>query len=88
MFREIIKRTTFYKKLRGEIMAHTLSKSLLIIKVIELIAEKYSISIEEARNKLYSSELINLIDDDETGLYGESPLYVFSLFEQEIKNAN
>ena len=69
-------------------MAHTLSKSLLIIKVIELIAEKYSISIEEARNKLYSSELINLIDDDETGLYGESPLYVFSLFEQEIKNAN
>ena len=69
-------------------MTHTLSKSLLIIKVIELIAEKYSISIEEARNKLYSSELINLIDDDETGLYGESPLYVFSLFEQEIKNAN
>lgn len=69
-------------------MAHTLSKSLLIIKVIELIAEKYSISIEEARNKLYSSELINLIDDDETGLYGESPLYVFSLYEQEIKNAN
>ena len=69
-------------------MAHTLSKSLLIIKVIELIAEKYSISIEEARNKLYISELINLIDDDETGLYGESPLYVFSLYEQEIKNAS
>ena len=69
-------------------MAHTLSKSLLIIKVIELIAEKYSISIEEARNKLYISELINLVDDDETGLYGESPLYVFSLYEQEIKNAN
>lgn len=69
-------------------MAHTLSKSLLITKVIELIAEKYSLSIEEARNRLYSSELINLIDDDETGLYGESPLYVFSLFEQEIKNAN
>ena len=69
-------------------MAHTLSKSLLIAKVIELIAEKYSLSIEEARNRLYSSELINLIDDDETGLYGESPLYVFSLFEQEIKNAN
>lgn len=68
-------------------MSHTLSKSILIVKVIELIAEKHSISIEEARDKLYSSELIDLIDDDETGLYGESPLYVFSLFEQENKNA-
>lgn len=67
-------------------MGHQLAKSVLIVKVTELIAEKYRISISDARNKLYSSELIKLIDDDETGLYGESPLYVFSLFEQEIKS--
>ena len=68
-------------------MAHRLAKSVLIVKVTELIAEKYRILISEARNKLYNSELINLIDDDESGLYGESPLYVFSLYEEEVKNA-
>ena len=64
-------------------MEHQLAKTLLITKVIELIANKYSISISEARDMLYDSNVIELIDDDETGLYGESPLYVFSLFEQE-----
>ena len=66
-------------------MAHNLSKSILIVKVTELIAEKYHLSLTEARDKLYSSDTIKLIEDDETGLYGESPLYVFSLFEKEIK---
>lgn len=64
-------------------MEHQLAKTLLITKVTELIANKYSISISEARDMLYDSNVIELIDDDETGLYGESPLYVFSLFEQE-----
>ena len=66
-------------------MEHQLSKTLLITNVIELIASKYRISVSEARDKLYNSRIIDLIDDDETGLYGESPLYVLSLFEQEIK---
>ena len=63
-------------------MEHILSKTILITKVIELIAEHYRVSLEDARNMLYESDIINLIEDDETGLYGESPLYVFSLFEQ------
>ena len=66
-------------------MKHQLSKTLLITKVSELIAKQYQISIEEARDRLYDSDLISLIDDDETGLYGESPLYLFSLFEKETK---
>lgn len=66
-------------------MEHALSKTIIITRVIEMIADKYKISIDEARDKLYNSELIDFIDDDETGLYGESPLYVFSLFEKEMK---
>ena len=66
-------------------MEHQLSKTLLIVKVTELVAAKYKISISEARDRLYNSQIIDLIEDDETGLYGESPLYVFSLFEQEEK---
>lgn len=68
-------------------MNHTLAKTILIAKVVEIISDKYKISLEEARDMLYESDVIDLIDDDETGLYGESPLYVFSIFE-ENKNKN
>jgi len=65
-------------------MDKTLAKFVLITKVTELIAEKHHISIDEARNRLYSSRIISLIDNEETGLYGESPLYVFSLYLDEV----
>ena len=63
-------------------MEHILAKTILITKVIELIAKKNHTSLSNARDLLYKSRVIDLIDDDETGLYGESPLYVFSLYEQ------
>jgi len=62
-------------------MNHVLAKTIIITKVIELIARKYSLSLREARDLLFQSPLIKLIEDDETGLYGQSPLYCFSLFE-------
>ena len=64
-------------------MEHLLAKTTLIVKVSEIIAKKYHISINEARDALYESGIVDLIEDDETGLYGDSPLYVFSLFEQK-----
>ena len=67
-------------------MEHVLSKTLLIGDVIELIASNYRLTLSEAREKLYKSDIIDLIDDDETGLYGESALYVFSIFENKCKN--
>ena len=66
---------------------HVLSKTILISQTIELIAKKYKLSIEEARNRFYQSDVIGMLDDDETGLYGESALYLLSLYENyELKN--
>ena len=67
-------------------MEHTLAKTIIITKVSELIAEKYRLPIDEARDELYQSEIIDLIEDDETGLYGESPQYIFSLFKELYNN--
>ena len=64
-------------------MEHVLAKTIIITQVIEYIAKEDRISIAEARDKLYTSDFIDLIDDDETGLYGESPLYVYSLFRNQ-----
>ena len=65
-------------------MAHTLVKAVIASHVIELIAEKYKLSIEGATDLFYMSDTIKLLSDDETGLYGESFLYVFSLFVEEM----
>ncbi|MBQ9265574.1 MAG: GNAT family N-acetyltransferase [Bacilli bacterium] len=65
---------------------HILSKTILISQTIELIAKKYKLSIEESRNRFYQSDVIEMLDDDETGLYGESALYLLSLYENYFKN--
>ena len=62
-----------------------LCKNILISQTIELIAKKYKISIEDARKRFYESNVIEMLDDDATGLYGESSLYLLSLFEKETK---
>ena len=67
-------------------MAHTLVKAVIASHVIELIAEKYKLSIEGATDLFYMSDTIKLLSDDETGLYGESFLYVFSLFVEEMNS--
>lgn len=65
---------------------HSLAKYLLTADVIEFIAEKNKISIFDAMDLFYKSETAGLLDNDETGLYGQSALYIFSLFEEEQKN--
>ena len=65
-------------------MEHVLSKTILISQTIELIAKKYKLSIEDARNRFYQSNVIEMLDDDETGLYGESALYLLSLYENNF----
>ena len=68
-------------------MANTLSKSILISQVTELIAKQYKIKIDDARDLFYQSKVLEMLNDDETGLYGESALYLFSLFQIENNNS-
>lgn len=65
---------------------HVLSKTILISQTIELIAKKYKLSIEASRNRFYQSDVIEMLDDDETGLYGESALYLLSLYDNYLNN--
>ena len=69
-------------------MEHLLSKTILISQTVELIAKKYKLSIDDARDLFYSSPVAELLDDDETGLYGESSLYLLSLFEKYNDTSN
>ncbi len=64
-------------------MAHALIKATLIPEIVRLIAEKYHISGEEAMDEFYTSKTAESLSDTETGLYGQSALFIFGLFCQE-----
>ena len=54
-------------------------------RIIELIAEKEDISIEDAMDMLYSSPLFEIIDDGTADLICRSDLY---LADEIIRNNN
>ena len=68
-------------------MSHVIVKTLLIPRVINLIAQRYQCSEEEACDRFYRSATCRCLDDADTGLYGQSALYIFSLYVAEEQRA-
>jgi hypothetical protein len=66
-------------------MAHGLVKATIIPEIIHLIEEKYSVTEDAALDMFYHSATGASLADDETGLYGQSALYIFSLFNDEYE---
>jgi hypothetical protein len=65
-------------------MAHGLVKAVIIPEIIQLIMKEYAVGEEKALDMFYTSATAASLDDDETGLYGQSPLYIFSIFNEEM----
>ena len=68
-------------------MTHALIRATITPKVIEMIAEWLEIEEAEALDVFYGSTTAASLADDETGLYGQSPLFTFSLFREEWEKA-
>ena len=66
-------------------MAHALVRALILPEIIRLISEAHQISEKEALDWFYTSATGASFADDETGLYGQSPLYIFGLYEEECE---
>ena len=56
----------------------------VIQDIIDMISTDWSIEYDEAKNKFYNSEVFENLIDEETGLYLESPDYVYDLFKDEM----
>lgn len=56
----------------------------IVTDLISMIMEKMKLSADEAINKLYSSELYALLEDEETKVWHYSTDMLFVLFEQEL----
>lgn len=66
-------------------MEHYLIRATIIPEIIKLIAEKFQIKENLALKKFYESGTGAALSDDETGLYGQSVLYIFGLYMDEVR---
>lgn len=66
-------------------MDHATTRATIIPEIVRLISEEYKISEKEALDKFYTSATGASFSDDDTGLYGQSALFVFGLFREEYE---
>jgi hypothetical protein len=57
-------------------------KSSLIAWVVQIIVEKENLDVKEAFAKFYNSPIAEKLENKKTGLYLESPIYVYELFNE------
>ena len=56
----------------------------MIQDLVEIITEDQRMEYDNAMSMLYNSLIYDKIMDKETGLYRESPAYVYGLLQDEI----
>lgn len=66
-------------------MSHATVRATILPEIIKLICGNYNVSEEQAMDMFYTSKTGESFADDDTGLYGQSPLYIYGLFEEETK---
>ena len=54
-------------------------------KLVMLLVRDYKMSIIDAFSTVYNSELYERLNDLDTGLYYQSPLYVYHSLQNELK---
>lgn len=64
-------------------MSKALYNATIIPEIVRLISEKNNLSEQEALDAFYGSETAKALNDPETGLYGQSALFIFSMFNEE-----
>ena len=69
-------------------MDHATTRAILVPEIVKLISEKYQITEMDALDLFYTSATGASFADDETGLYGQSALYIFGLFVEEREYLN
>ena len=65
-------------------MSHHLVRAAMLPDILEMIMREYQVDENMALHLFYTSGTGAAYGDDETGLYGQSALAVFSLFQEEM----
>jgi len=57
-------------------------KSFVTSGVIQIIAEEENLDIKESFAKFYDSSIAKKLENKKTGLYLESPAYIYELYKE------
>lgn len=66
-------------------MSHATVRATILPEIVKMISKEQNISEKEAMDMFYTSATGASFADDETGLYGQSPLFIFGLFREEMQ---
>ena len=64
---------------------HHLIRSTIIPEIVRLIAQRFKISEDEALADFYKSATAQNLADEENGLYGQSALFIFGQYLEEME---
>ena len=64
---------------------HHQVRALIIPEVARLIAKRFGISESEALSRFYKSATAQNLADEENGLYGQSALFIFGQYLEEME---
>jgi hypothetical protein len=64
-------------------MPHGTIRAATLKTILPMIMKREGCDENQALKRFYESHVGSCYADDETGLYGQSALYVFSLYEAE-----
>lgn len=65
-------------------MSHYLIRATIVPEIVQMIMKNFQVNETEALDIVYTSKTGELLSKDESGLYGQSPLYIYSLIEEEL----
>lgn len=66
-------------------MTHSTVRATILPEIIKLICANKNVTEREALDMFYSSATGSSFADDDSGLFGQSPLYIYGLFTQEVE---
>ena len=66
-------------------MSHATVRATILPEIIRLICAEQKVSDREALDLFYGSATGASFADDDTGLYGQSALYIYGLFTEEMQ---
>ena len=66
-------------------MSHATIRATIIPEIVKLICQDRKVDEKTALDMFYTSATGASYADDDTGLYGQSALFVYSLFDKEMK---
>ncbi len=61
---------------------------VMLSEEIVMLSEEYQIAPSEAMDILYNSETYAKLKDPKTGLYFQSPAYIYGYLDKEIKQGS